>query len=507
MSGADDFGRALRSGVRSPLAWLIAAAAAAGVVLRFVTASPLWLDEALSVHIAAGDEPLTTALRRDGHPGLYYLLLRVWIDAFGSTDASVRAMSGVLSLAAVPFVVLAARRHSAELAGAAAVLALTSPYLMRYGSEARMYALLVALTALGWWLLERALERPSALRLAAVAAVSGAMLHTHYWAVFVIVAVPALLAFTAATEPETRRSSLRVGAAVLAGPVTLVPWIGVLAEQATDTGTPWAEPARPTEVLVETAQAIGGSNRFEGQTLGFWLLVLAGLGALAAGRAESSVLRLDFAQRGRAQALGFIAAGALVLGSAVALATRSAFEGRYAAIVVPLVLVLAARGVLSLPERAAPAVLCLLAMFGAAIGVDEARRDRTQGREVAEAINAAAEPGDAVAFCPDQLGPATLHYLDAEVATLAYPRGNGWLVDWRGYFDAIAQRDPLAFAGDLEQAAGNGDVWLVAADDYEGFGDRCKTLMAEFGRTRTATEVVAERMVFEPMTLIRYAPR
>ena len=70
----------------------------AGSVLRFATASPLWLDEALSVHIATGDASLTEALRQDGHPALFYLLLGWWIDVFGDGDTAVRALSGVLSL-------------------------------------------------------------------------------------------------------------------------------------------------------------------------------------------------------------------------------------------------------------------------------------------------------------------------------------------------------------------------------------------------------------------------
>jgi uncharacterized membrane protein len=52
----------------------------AGVVLRFTISSPLWLDEALSVNIASlpiGDIP--EALRSDGHPPLYYLVLHGWI--------------------------------------------------------------------------------------------------------------------------------------------------------------------------------------------------------------------------------------------------------------------------------------------------------------------------------------------------------------------------------------------------------------------------------------------
>lgn len=493
-------------GRSSPLTWLLVVAAAAGVVLRFVTASPLWLDEALSVHIADSDTPLSEALRRDGHPGLYYLLLRGWIDLFGSSEASVRAMSGVFSLVAVPFVVATARRHGDRLAAAAAVLAIASPYLMRYGSEARMYSMLVALAAFGWWALERAIERPAAARLATVAAATGAVLHTHYWAVFVVAAVLAALAVQAVTSSEDRRAAVRVGGAVLAGSATMLVWVGVLVDQLAGTGTPWAKRARPTEVFVETAQAIGANSRFEGETYGIWLLVLAAVGAFAVGRADGSAMRLDFGLRGRFWAYGAVLAGTLVLGSAAALATATGFEGRYAGIVMPLVIVLAARGVVCLPARATALLLCLLAVFGVAIGADEARRDRTQGREVAEAVSAQAEPVDVVAFCPDQVGPATVHYLDTKAATIAYPRGDGRVVDWYDYPATIAARDPASFASEVTELAGPGDVWLVLGDDYRGFEDRCSAIRDALAGTRTAVEVVAQRAeVFEPMTLIRYS--
>ena len=44
----------------------------------------------LSVHIATGDVSLGDALRQDGHPALFYLLLGWWIDVFGYGDTAVR---------------------------------------------------------------------------------------------------------------------------------------------------------------------------------------------------------------------------------------------------------------------------------------------------------------------------------------------------------------------------------------------------------------------------------
>src|SRR5690606_36341602 len=79
---------------RVPVLALIGLALVAGVVLRFIASSPLWLDEALSVNIARlplGEIP--EALRHDGHPPLYYVLLHGWMELFGEGNRAVRAFS------------------------------------------------------------------------------------------------------------------------------------------------------------------------------------------------------------------------------------------------------------------------------------------------------------------------------------------------------------------------------------------------------------------------------
>ena len=84
---------------------------AVAVVLRFVTTSDLWLDEALSVNVARlplGD--ISEWLRHDGAPPLYYWMLHGWTEVFGTSDLAVRSLSGVLSVATLPFVYFAGRR-------------------------------------------------------------------------------------------------------------------------------------------------------------------------------------------------------------------------------------------------------------------------------------------------------------------------------------------------------------------------------------------------------------
>ena len=53
---------------------------------------------------------IPAALRHDGHPPLYYVLLHLWMRLFGQGDVAVRALSGVWSLLLFPLVWVAGRR-------------------------------------------------------------------------------------------------------------------------------------------------------------------------------------------------------------------------------------------------------------------------------------------------------------------------------------------------------------------------------------------------------------
>ena len=488
--------------------WTVAVLAAAwGAALRFVASSPMWLDEALSVNIASlavGDA--VEALRHDGHPLLYYLLLGLWLDVFGDSDAGARALSGLFSLAAVPAVwAAAARRLGPVAARYTAVLALTSPFAIRYGSEARMYALVVLLAAAGWLLTELALAKQSPLRLLALALVVAAGLHTHYWMIWLALAASAVLAFGWWRAPDRRRTLTPVAAAYGCGWLAFVPWAPILISQAAHTGTPWAKWARPAEVAVETIEGIGGGTRFEPVLLGVLLAGAALLGATLVSTGTATV-ELGWPGRHPGAPLAAVAGLTLALGGTVAMATGGAFEARYTAVVVPVLLGLAGRGLAGLPRWLAPAALAALAVFGAAVAVDEARRDRTQGEEVADAIDRAAGAGDVVVACPDQLAPAVLRYLDSPAAVLTHPpTGDPRFVDWYDYRQRIDSASPRATAADALDAAGSGGaVWLVTASGYRGFDGTCDAVATELRRIRRSETVVAARPVYEHMRLDRY---
>jgi len=488
----------------------LAVAVVGGIVLRFLTSSPMWIDEALSVNISnLGPSGAVTALRHDGHPLLYYLLLGWWTDVFGDSDFAARSLSGVFSLAAVPVLALVAnRRFGRDVAIHTLGLSLAAPFLIRYGTEARMYSMLVFLVALGWLLLDRAVEQPTMRRLVPLALVSAALVHTHYWTFWLLAAVALALIWRWRTAPSGARiTDARVFAAIAVGASTIIVWLPVLLDQARHTGTPWAPRARPAELFVETVQAIGGGRRFEPMLLGILLLIAAVLGAAYAGTAGSD-LRISTSGVPSTRGPTWMVAATLVIGGTASLALGGAFEARYAAVIVPFLIVLSARGTSALGRRAAPAALALLVLGGLFVGADEARRDRSQGREVAAAIDSLAQPGDIVAFCPDQLAPPTLRYLAFDGPETAYPPGfDPNRVDWRDYLGRISASDPVTFAAGLDRTAGDNAIFLVFNSTYSGFEGRCETIvnaLTDLGRDDRI--LVNGRPIFQPMFLRRLGP-
>src|SRR5918992_5959561 len=110
-----------------------------------------WIDEGLSVGIA--DRPLgeiPDALRLDGSPPLYYVILHGWMQLAGTSEEAVRSLSLVFALLAVPVAWGGAGALFGTRAGwVAAVLSATNPFLTIYAQEARMYALAALLALVG----------------------------------------------------------------------------------------------------------------------------------------------------------------------------------------------------------------------------------------------------------------------------------------------------------------------------------------------------------------------
>ncbi|MGY1760274.1 glycosyltransferase family 39 protein [Geodermatophilus sp. SYSU D00779] len=509
-----------RLGERSGQPWsvavlwvLLGGLVTAGVVTRFVAPPELWLDEAQSVAIAHLPLPdLFAALEQDGSPPLYYLLLHVWTALFGTSATAVRALSAVISVLTLPLAWYVARRLAGRRAAAALVVLLaTSPFLIRYASETRMYALLVLLTVVGIGAGTAVVRRPGAGPVLGFGAVTGALLLTHVWA-FHVVAVTGVLALAAL--PFRRGPALRLLAGLALGGLLFSPWLLSFLVQLAHTGTPWA--ASPGFAVLPLAlEAWQGGGQVRAHVLGTALLLLATVGLLAAAAArrpgERTVVLSLRPRRSRLVLLA-LSLGTLLVAGEVSRLTGTAVHDRYTSVAVLAFLTLAALGVAALPGPAVrAAALVAVAGLGLVTALPQVAEPRTQAGEVARALDDAA-PGDLVVFCPDQLGPAVARLVPPEAGLdlVVYPDLRpADRVDWTDYEARMTSTPSAAVAGDVLQRAGDGSgIWVVTGPGYRvPSTQRCGFLVAALEAARGDAELVVapDRRIFEDSRL-QYLP-
>ncbi len=512
-----------------PMPWLIGLAALAiviGSALRFMTDAHIWLDEALTIEISSRHLPqLFQALRHDGSPPLYYLLLHYWMAVFGQSDFAVRALSGVFSVATLPLAWFAGRRvarvaasfghtepHAVDRTGAAVLLLFaTSPYAIRYGTETRMYSLFVFLVLLFALALARALEKPSRWRWAGVTAVTAALAYTHYWTLLMLATVAVFLLVQAYRRPNYRKLCMHAFYAMLAAGIFFLPWLPTFVFQMLHTGTPWAAPVH-AEVLLDTVFSWAGPAS-AGALLALVLLLMAFLGYTARPAGDGLHLKLSGRIPGRYLVVMWLVP--LVLAYGAYAFGGSAYAERYTGISLPPFLLLAGLGIGLLPSRATVAgLLAVISVLGLVGGRSLNGDERTNAAEVASKIVQQARPGDVVAYCPDQLGPAVHRMLvrahETGLKEIAFADARGpALVNWVDYAKRMAGASATDFARQLDQMAGpNGSIYLVKADGYRTLGDDCAEVsdqLAALGRDRVTQ--VNRRPLLESSQLIRFSTK
>jgi len=485
---------------------------AAGVVARFVAASHLWLDEALTVNIAGLPlSQLTEALRHDGSPPLYYAVLHGWIQVFGSGTVAVRALSGLCSVACLPLAWRVGKRVGGHtVATAFLVLLALSPFAVQYATEARMYAMAMLIVLAGGLAVANLLERPSLGLCAAVALLTGALLLTHYYALYTVAAVGAVLAWYA-WRGEERAAARRALLSMVAGSLLFVPWLPVLLYQTAHTGAPWGTTGRGVRTVVDSLGVMVSGYRDAGPVP---LLIALALIALAVfGRAVGRRrFEIDLVGREPGRTLAVLTFGGLLLAVAVSDLTGQAYVPRYASIVFPGVLLLVAVGVASFGDaRLRLAALMVMGVIGV-LGIQPVMAyERTQAASVARHLRAEAQRGDVVTYCPDQLGPSVSRLLPDSLGLtqLTYPKAQDpRFVDWVDYRATIKRTDVLPFAQMLLGRAGpDHNVWLVWSMGYKSLGRRCEQLLTTLGGYRHwGDHVRIDWHRPEHLGLIRFAP-
>jgi 4-amino-4-deoxy-L-arabinose transferase-like glycosyltransferase len=475
------------------------------IVLRFLTRSPLWLDEAQTVTIAHRSIPhLFSALREDGSPPLYYLLLHYWMSAFGTSSFAIRALSGIFAVAAIPVMALVARRY--RLIGSspwpAVLLLVTSPFAVRYATEARMYSLLVLLVLLAMLAYERLWTVGGVWPFVWSALVTSALLLTHYWSMFLLAVVGGIaLVLTIRGDRRARRVLI----AMAVGALAFIPWLPSFAYQSAHTGAPWGStPGAEVPLLAIGSWVITGPTA----PLLRWAYYLLVVAALIGYTVPNRWFSIGRPVRRRPLVLLCVCLATMIVAVIASDIAGNAYAPRYTNLILAPMLLVIAAGIDTFPARARNAsipIVCGLGLVSAALIPNQLR---TQAGQVA-AVLKAAKPSDLVVFCPDELGPA-VHRIAPNAGTqVVYPTfGSADMVDWVNYAQRNETANPIAFARTALQRAQGHTIWYVYKDGYPTMSGGCESLVTSFTVARGApVQALEPHGAFEEDGIAEFTPR
>ncbi len=218
---------ALPSGTqRGRWAFYVVLLLAFGTRLYGLTFHSLWLDEAVSIHLASFR--LSEIFRQgvslqEPNPPLYHLALAAWMEVFGSGEAAVRILSVLLGTLYVPALYLLAKRlFSSRVALITTLLAAFNPFLAWYSQEARMYAFVATLSLCSLYSFLRLLQTPRLGWWVAYVLLTVGSLYTHLYAAFLL---PGELLFLFLYPSRHRRVWRQGGLAWALSLLCFSPWL------------------------------------------------------------------------------------------------------------------------------------------------------------------------------------------------------------------------------------------------------------------------------------------
>ena len=423
----------------------------AAVTLYDIGDQSLWLDEGYSFSFAATPWSNFWALvtTSQANMGLYYVLLRGWVE-LGTSEAFVRALSAVFTVATIPVVYAIGRRLFGGLAGLlAALLRAVNSFAVQYGQEVRGYSLVAFLVAAATLLLIRATERPSVGRWTAYAVVGALSCYVHFFAALVLaVHVVSLLLL------GTRNLSIKPAAAaigligVLVAPLMLF----LITRDSNPIG--WIDEPTTEELGRALEELSGGVGPWLPLSYGV-LLVVVLVEAVRAWPAGSSV------RWGHALVLGWVL---FPIAASYAVSFLSPmFVPRYLIVSLPALAIMGGLGLARLRPLPATAIALMAIVVMSAFGLRDWYADESKDgwRGATRHIVDNAREGDGIIVYPPKVRAPFEYYFverfnggDEELDPI-YPRA-AW-----GNYPRHAPRGP-DFARRLADSARNHErVWVV----------------------------------------------
>ena len=390
-----------------------------------------WSDEAIAVGIAS--HPLGQIpgiLRHDGSAPLYYAVLHIWIDLFGSGETATHILSLLIGMISIPLAMWAGWSIGGRRAGMlAAVLFAFSAFFTEYAQETQAYELLALIGLLAAVSFVHAFIGGRRRYLIAFTLTLALMLYTSFWAIFFWAgaAVALVVVYRSAAEP---RRILRDAAIAFGGALVLfIPWIPNLLHQMSNTTSPWGYVDFP-------------GATFPGDVLGADRVVVAL--AVAAAIGILPLLRRDLRRTPEATviwSLLIIPFAAILVARLTSLVSPTWVTRYFAPVVAPLLLAAAlssARaGIMGL-------IAVVLSIAFVANVASYTPKNKSDMRDVAGELAPLMRPGDVVLVGMPEQSPLAWYYLPAGLryATTMGPVRDPSYVNWDNAYSRLTDTNP-----------------------------------------------------------------
>lgn len=327
----------------------------------------LWRDEVDAIIFAGRDlSGLLTLFVKPGHNGpLYYLILHFWIRLAGDSEFSVRFLSLTCGVLAVPLMFKLGRRWVGQRGAlVAAFLCATSPYLIWYSQDGKMYALLLFLSMVSTYVYLLALERNRIYLWVSYLVLTAASMYVHLLAVLLIPFHFLLFLVTWPRYPHALRSWLATFAILALPYIPLARWEVPLLLSSFTTGHQFYQLHEMSTILIFAFSLnVAPYRRLLPITL-FVFLLLAGIFLYRRGNGtvESGGLRRVLQSRQESISLSVYLFVPIISLFVISLG-MPIFTDRYLFTVVPAYLLLLSCGLLALKQRFTPLALVCLALL------------------------------------------------------------------------------------------------------------------------------------------------
>lgn len=453
-----------------------------------------WIDEALSLGIASHRlAAMPEVLAQDTSPPLYHVLLRGWILAFGTSEASTHTLSLLFALAVVPAALWAGWSLFDRRTGwMCAALAALSPFLATYANETRMYSLVALLSVLVTATFLHAFVLRRRRFLPAFAVLLTLAIYTHYWGL--LLALGAGAGVLACLTLRVDRRQLILDAALAFGAVAALfaPWVPTLLFQRAHSAVGWALPPSVQLVRDDLVGLLGGP---------FAAVALA----LGAGTALVAVLRPPWTRIASLVAVAVVIAAVTLGAGFVTSRSSSQWHARYLGVVLAPILVILGVG-LARAGNAAIATLAVVAVLSGPINV--VRPDaKSDAKAVAEQAAPLLGPDDLV-FAPIGAVPLLAHYLPPGLryATTTGPVVDPLAADWRDAVERLrASRAEATLEPMLDRLATGAHVLVTCPlVDESSLGGLPEYIHLEITRCLEAQRLLLEDPALEVVEVLEY---